>query len=129
MKSKLNKYFYCKHCHKIVEVLVDSKAKLVCCGEEMIELTPNTTDAANEKHVPVIKVNHNQVTVEVGSVTHPMSEEHYITFIELLTNKGSYRQDLKPNMAPSATFYLAEDEEVLNAVAFCNLHSLWAFKN
>ena len=91
----------------------------------MEELTPNTSDGAGEKHVPVIKKDGNKVTVEVGSVAHPMLEAHYIMFVLLETKKGVQRVDLAPDTEPKAEFVLADGDEVVAAYEYCNLHGLW----
>lgn len=119
------KFFYCKHCGKIIVVVKDSGVPTVCCGEDMVELIPGTTDAAVEKHVPVIKTEGQKVVVEVGSVTHPMIAEHYIEWIVLETEKGYQKVDLKPEEAPRAEFALTESDKVVAAYAYCNLHGLW----
>jgi len=119
------KFLLCENCGNLIEFINDNNVTPVCCGKNMKELTPNTTDAASEKHVPVISVENNIVTVTVGDIPHPMTEEHYIAWIYLETNKGLKRADLKPNAEPMAKFALLEDEKVLRAYAYCNLHSLW----
>lgn len=88
-------------------------------------LTPNTTDAAGEKHVPVITTNGNEVTITVGSVEHPSLPEHFITFILLETSTGIHTKWLKPGDKPEASFVLVEGEKVINAYEYCNLHGLW----
>jgi superoxide reductase len=90
----------------------------------MAELIPGSVDASLEKHVPVITVDGNTVTVEVGSVAHPMIEEHYIEWIYLETTNGGQRKALKPGEAPKATFALTDGAPV-SAYAYCNLHGLW----
>lgn len=117
------KFYVCKHCGNVITHLKDSGVRVVCCGEQMQELVPNTTDAAQEKHVPVVKVEGNKVTVTVGSTLHPMLEEHYIQFIILETEHGFQKRDLKPGEQPSAVFY-TEDKPVA-AYEYCNLHGLW----
>lgn len=92
------------------------------------ELNANHTDGAFEKHVPVIEINGNQVHVSVGSVAHPMLEEHYITAIYLETKRGGQIRHLQPGEAPEATFLLAEGDEVVAAYEYCNLHGLWSTK-
>lgn len=120
-----NKKFYiCAHCGNIMGVVKDGGVTPVCCGEKMRELKPNTTDAAGEKHVPVVSVENGVVTVKVGSVTHPMADEHYIEWIYLETEKGGQRKALKPGEAPEAKFTLVDDQP-LGAYAYCNLHGLW----
>jgi superoxide reductase len=91
----------------------------------MKELTPNTTDAAVEKHVPVVRVEGNTVTVTVGEAEHPMLEAHYIPFIILETNQGYQKKELKPGEKPEAVFALAPEEKPLAAYEYCNLHGLW----
>ena len=88
-------------------------------------LTPNTTDAAGEKHVPVITISGNEVKVAVGSIEHPSLPEHFITFILLETNQGIQMKWGKPGAVPTATFTIAEGETVLAAYEYCNLHGLW----
>ncbi|MDO4847199.1 MAG: desulfoferrodoxin family protein [Clostridiaceae bacterium] len=119
------KFYICKHCGNIVAVVKESGAPISCCGEKMNEIIPGTTDAAVEKHVPVIEVNSNIVTVTVGEVVHPMIPEHYIEWIAISTNKGNQRKLLKPGEEPKACFALCEGEQVEAAYAYCNLHSLW----
>lgn len=89
------------------------------------EIIPNTVDAAKEKHVPVVTREGQTVTVAVGSVAHPMQEEHYIGWILLETKNGEERKELKPGDEPVAQFYAAEDDEIVATYAYCNLHGLW----
>lgn len=103
--------------------LQDSSCPTMCCGKEMELLKANTTDAAQEKHVPVVTREGNKITVTVGSVEHPMSEEHYIQWIALVTETGFRIAYLNPGDAPKADF-LAE-EPVKAVYAYCNLHGLW----
>ncbi|MFA0814947.1 MAG: desulfoferrodoxin [Anaerofustis sp.] len=118
------KFFKCEHCGNLVGMIHSSGINMVCCGDKMTELKPNTTDAATEKHVPVIKKDGNNVTVEVGSVAHPMLPEHYIQWIYIETKNGGQRKALEPGMEPKATFTLVNDE-LVSAYAYCNLHGLW----
>lgn len=97
----------------------------VCDGESMTEVVANTTDAAQEKHVPVVTVDGKNVKVRVGSVDHPMLEKHYIPFIILETRQGYQKKDLKPGDEPAAEFVLSADDEPVAAYEFCNLHGLW----
>ena len=121
--TQLNQIYKCEICGNIVEVLHTGVGELVCCGEEMVLLTENTTDAAQEKHVPVIEKSGNKVTVKVGSVSHPMEEKHYIEFIEVLADGKVYRKFLKPGEKPEATFEITAEKVI--AREFCNLHGLW----
>ena len=122
------KFYKCAHCGQIILKVKETKVPVVCCGEPMKELVPNTTDAANEKHVPVIEVNGNVVNVKIGSVEHPMIDVHYIEWIVLETTNGYQTVRLQPGVKPEATFILAEGEQVVKAYEYCNLHSLWATK-
>ncbi|HHW48770.1 MAG TPA: desulfoferrodoxin [Clostridiaceae bacterium] len=125
MKREEQKFFICKKCGNIIGLIINAKEPLVCCGEEMSELIPNTFDASAEKHVPVIKVDGNRVTVEIGSVPHPMTEEHYISWVYIQTEKGGQRKILLPGEEPRAEFVLTDDDRLESAFAYCNLHSLW----
>ena len=122
MAEKLQVY-KCNICGNIVEVLHGGIGELVCCGEPMDLLTENTTDAAKEKHVPVIEKIAGGVKIKVGSVAHPMEEKHYIEWIELLADGKAYREFLKPGMAPEAVFSVNAD--TVSAREYCNLHGLW----
>ena len=120
------KLYRCAHCGNIAFKLVDKGVPLMCCGQKMEELVPNTTDAALEKHVPQITRDGSHVTIQVGSTIHPMLEEHYIQFIALETKNGCvYRKDLKPGDEPKAEFLLNEGDGVEAVYEFCNLHGLW----
>jgi len=119
------KFYRCDHCKQIVATVVDKGVPIVCCGENMTEIIPGTTDAAVEKHVPVIAVDGTIVTVTVGEVEHPMLPEHYIEWIILQTKNGNQRVSLNPGEAPVAKFAILEGDEVVAAYAYCNLHSLW----
>ena len=117
--------YRCKHCGNIIAYINDSGARCQCCGEEMKPLVPNTSDGAGEKHVPVIAVEGNKVTVCVGSVEHPMLDAHHIAWILLETKEGRQRKALKPGEKPCAVFALSEGDEVVAAYEYCNLHGLW----
>ena len=119
------KFYRCAKCGKIIGIIQDSACPTMCCGQAMDELTANTTDGAHEKHVPVITIDDSKVTVEVGSVAHPMLEAHYIQWIALETKQGMQRKPLKPDTEPKAVFALAEGDEVVCAYEYCNLHGLW----
>ncbi len=122
MTEKLQIY-KCEKCGNIVEMLHEGKGELVCCGEPMKLYTENTTDAAKEKHVPVVETSGGTVKVTVGSVAHPMEEKHYIEWIEVIADGKAYRQFLKAGDAPEASFTL--DAKTLTVRAYCNLHGLW----
>lgn len=121
---KAPKFLLCKHCGNIAALIKDVGVPIVCCGEKMTELIPNTTDAAGEKHLPVVEVNGDTVTVSVGSVSHPMLEEHSIEWVYLLTENGGQRKVLNPGDEPKVVFNTSGDKPVA-AYAYCNLHGLW----
>ena len=122
MPEKLEIY-KCKACGNIVEVIEGGGAPLVCCGEEMMLMSENTVDAAQEKHVPVIEKSDGKVKVIVGDVPHPMEEKHYIQWIELIADGKAYLQFLEPNQKPEAVFEITADK--VTAREYCNLHGLW----
>ena len=119
------RFFICEHCGNIVAMVKDKGVPVMCCGQKMTELVPNTTDAAGEKHVPVYEVRDGKVYVTVGAVEHPMLEEHYIEWISVQTKQGNQRKALKPGEAPKVCFALCEGDEVEAVYAYCNLHGLW----
>lgn len=122
------KFYSCEICGKIIAMVKDTGVPTICCGQPMKEIVPGSVDAAAEKHVPVVSVEGNIVTVEVGSVPHPMAEEHYIEWIVLSTQEGMQRKALNPGDEPKAEFALTDGDEVIGALAYCNLHSLWKSK-
>ena len=119
------KFYQCSHCKNIITYVDNKGVPVMCCGEKMQELVPGTVDAALEKHVPVVEKDGNKVSVKVGSVTHPMLEEHYIVFIAIETKNGSQIKYLKPGEEPAAEFVLADGDEFVAAYEYCNLHGLW----
>lgn len=122
------RFFICKICGNLVVKIHDSKVNMVCCGQEMHELTPNTVEASYEKHLPVITTNGNEITVKVGGVPHPMLPEHFIGWIYIQTLQGSQLKYLKVGEAPEATFTLTEDDKLIAAYEYCNLHGMWKTK-
>ena len=119
------KFFVCEHCGNIVAMVKSSGVPIMCCGQKMTEIIPNVTDAAQEKHVPQYEVKDGRVCVKVGTVEHPMTEAHSITWISLQTDKGNQRKVLTPEQKPEAVFALCEDEAIEAVYAYCNLHGLW----
>lgn len=119
------KYFICEHCGNIITMVKDKGVPVMCCGQKMTELVAGTTDAAVEKHVPVVKVSGGDVSVSVGEVAHPMLEEHFIEWISLETNQGVQRKKLMPGADPVVNFSLSDGETVEAVYAYCNLHGLW----
>ncbi len=127
--TKVGEIYKCEVCGNIVEVLHAGAGELVCCGKPMKNMVAGTTDGAAEKHVPVIEKVEGGYKVKVGSVAHPMTEAHYIEWIELICNKCGkvQRKYLKPGDAPEAVF--ASDSDSVTAREYCNLHGLWEAKN
>jgi superoxide reductase len=115
--------YKCEVCGNIVEVLHGGAGELVCCGQPMKLFKENTTDAAKEKHVPVVEKSGDTVNVKVGSVAHPMEEKHYIEWVEIIADGEAYRQFLSPGGTPEASFKI--DAEKVTAREYCNLHGLW----
>lgn len=123
MSTQKNQIYKCEHCGNIVEVLHGAGAQLICCGEPMSLMGENTTDAAQEKHVPVVEKTSDGIKVTVGSVAHPMGDDHSIEWIEMVDGDAVCRKDLKPGDAPEAVFPCTS--ETAYARAYCNLHGLW----
>ena len=116
-------FYKCNVCGNFVEVVLNGEGELVCCGQPMELLTENTTDAALEKHVPVVEKTPEGYKVTVGSTEHPMLDGHYIEWIELATEKETLRKYLKPGEKPVADF--KTDADAVVAREYCNLHGLW----
>ena len=127
MTEKLEIY-RCKICGNTVQVLLDGVGELVCCEKPMMKLTPNTQEhVTTEYHIPVyIKDDNGFTSIQVGKDPHPMTEEHYIEYIMIETNKGVQINHLKPGDKPEAIFLIEADEGVLETYAYCNLHGLWS---
>ena len=119
------KFFRCPICGKIIAIVNETAVPTICCGRPMEELVPNTMDGAAEKHLPVYEVEGNVVHVKVGSVEHPMVDNHYIQWIMLQTNLGNQRKQLKPGEKPEADFALLPGEKVVAVLEYCNLHGLY----
>jgi len=120
----VRRFFHCPHCGNLIGFIEDSGVSIVCCGEEMIELTANTADAAKEKHVPAASRNGSTLKVSVGSVPHPMTEEHHIAWIVVAQENRTNRVKLNPTSAPEAEFSVVDGS--VTVYAYCNLHGLWA---
>ncbi|MBW2608942.1 MAG: desulfoferrodoxin [Deltaproteobacteria bacterium] len=115
--------YKCEVCGNIVEVVHAGAGELVCCGQPMKLFKENTVDAAKEKHVPVVEKTADGFKVKVGSVAHPMGDDHLIEWIEIIADGKAYRRFLKPGDAPEATFQIDADQ--VTAREYCNLHGLW----
>lgn len=117
-------FFICNHCKNLATMIKYSGVNMVCCGEKMQRLEANTVEASNEKHIPEVTVQDNTVIVKVGSIEHPMLEEHHIPWIYLQTQKGGQFKYLSIGQSPEVSFELTNDQSVA-AFAYCNLHGLW----
>lgn len=120
------KFYRCAHCGNIICFVENSGVPVMCCGQKMEEIIPGSVEAATEKHIPVISINDYLVKVNVGSVEHPMTEQHHISWIVLETQQGRQKKALAFDQKPEATFALAPNDKVLAAYAYCNLHGLWS---
>ena len=119
------KFYICNHCGNIIAYVKESGVPVVCCGEKMRELIPNTEDAAVEKHLPVFTLENGKVNVKIGSTPHPMITEHHIEWVSLQTDQGNQRKELCPEGEPEVSFLIDENEKVEAVFAYCNLHGLW----
>jgi superoxide reductase len=122
MKSE-RKFCKCSHCGNIICFVKNAGVGVSCCGEKMIELKPNTTDGATEKHVPVAVREGNKLIVTVGSVLHPMTAEHHIAWIVVVDGNRTQRVALSITEAPTAEFFVSDAPLVV--YEYCNLHGLW----
>jgi len=126
MTKEKNEVYKCSVCGNIVEVLIVGGGELVCCQKPMELQEAKTEDQGQEKHVPVIEKTETGIKVKVGEVPHPMEEEHYIQFIEIIANGKIYRQELQPGQAPEAEFKIKAENII--AREYCNIHGLWQNK-
>jgi superoxide reductase len=124
MPSRKNQFYICEHCGNLLGLIEDRGVPLVCCGDPMKGLVPNTVEASAEKHLPAVTLSGNTVEVHIGSAAHPMEESHHINFVYLETERGGQRKNLKVGEAPKLTFVVADDTP-LSVYAYCNLHGLW----
>ena len=121
---KNEKFYICRTCGNLVNVINASGVPMMCCGKPMEALEPNTVEASGEKHIPAVTVEEGAVHVTIGSVEHPMVDVHYIEWVYLQTENGGQRINLKPNQEPKVTFLLGSEKPVA-VYAYCNLHGLW----
>ncbi|MEF8879795.1 MAG: desulfoferrodoxin [Candidatus Thermoplasmatota archaeon] len=123
--TEIREIYKCEICGNIVEVLHTGKGELVCCGEPMKLMEPQTDDSSTEKHVPYVEETEDGVVVKIGeNESHPMTEEHHIEWIQVIADGKSYRKFLKPGDSPKAEFKLPA-EDVTTAREYCNIHGLW----
>ncbi len=121
--TKINQIYKCPICGNIIEVIHSGAGQLVCCGQPMELLIAKSQDVGFEKHVPIIEKTDTEVTVTVGSISHPMEESHYLEFIEIIADNKIYRQFLKPGDQPTALFNIKAD--TIEVRVYCNIHGLW----
>ena len=115
-------FYQCRHCGNMIAFTKKSGVPVICCGEEMSQVTENTVDAAHEKHVPVITREGGKVHVAIGSVEHPMIEAQYIEWIAAEYSDSFVKYYLKPGEEPTCAF---DYEKGMKVYAYCNLHGLW----
>ncbi len=125
--TKRSELYKCEICGNIVEIMHEGMPALVCCNQKMKLLVENTTDAATEKHVPVIEKIEGGYKITIGEVEHPMTEDHYIEWIQLLTENEVYVKFLKPGEKPEAVFMT--NAAKVTAREYCNLHGNWKNSN
>ena len=118
------KFYICRRCGNLVGMVHDSGVPMICCGEKMEALVPNTVEASGEKHLPVAVMDGNVLRVHVGSVDHPMLPAHFIEWVYVQTDQGGQRKALKSGDAPEVSFCLGDDKAAA-VYAYCNLHGLW----
>jgi len=118
------KFYICEICGNMVGQIKDEGVPMVCCGDDMTELIPNSVEASGEKHVPVATVSGDSISVQIGSVPHPMEENHNIAFVYVETERGGQRKRLNVGEAPIVKFTFSDDKPIA-VYAYCNLHGLW----
>ena len=118
------KCYVCETCGNLVGMINESGVPMMCCGKKMQQIVPGTVEASKEKHIPVATLENGVLTVNVGSVDHPMTEEHLIEWVYVQTDRGGQRKVLNAGDAPKLTFVFT-DEKPVAVYAYCNLHGLW----
>ena len=123
-KTELREIYRCDICGNVIEIVNTGSPSLVCCGKPMIKLIAKSGDEGKEKHIPVIEELGDKVIVKIGSIPHPMENDHYIVFIEVMTERDIFRHELKPGDNPSAIFNIKKSE-IKEVREYCNKHMLW----
>ena len=123
-KTELREIYRCDICGNVIEIVNTGSPSLVCCGKPMIKLIAKSGDEGKEKHIPVIEELGDKVIVKIGSIPHPMENDHYIVFIEVMTERDIFRHELKPGDNPSAIFNITKSE-IKEVREYCNKHMLW----
>ena len=120
----LNEIYKCEVCGNIIEVVHAGVGGLICCGKPMKLQKENTVEAAVEKHIPVVEKKGDGILIKIGAVPHPMTEEHYIEWIEVISKNGKVKKKyLKPGDVPEWDICCVSDDDTIRA--YCNLHGLW----
>lgn len=119
------KFYKCTVCGQIIKIIKQTQSPTVCCGKPMQEMSAGTTEASLEKHIPTFTIENNVVKVNVGSIEHPMTEEHFIEWVSLQTKEGCQLKKLSPQMKPYVEFHISNKDNVEAVFAYCNLHGLW----
>lgn len=120
------KFYRCNVCGQIFATVKDRKITPSCCGTSMEEIIPSTDEnTLGEKHIPIYKLDENKVTVYIGSIPHPMTLEHHIEWVLIVTNKGNQKRELNHFDEPKVSFPLEKGEVIKEIYAYCNIHSLW----
>lgn len=119
------RFFRCSRCGQIITIVNDTNLPVTCCMAEMQELVPNTSDGSTEKHVPMVRIDGEKVTITVGSERHPMTDVHLIEWIAISTSCGIQRKELMVGDEPVAVFFLGDGEKLESVYAYCNQHGLW----
>ena len=122
--AQLREIYQCEVCGNVVEVVNNSQGELVCCGKAMTKLEAKTEDTGGEKHIPVVEDMDGVIKIKVGSIEHPMAEDHYIKFIEVLTQNRVCRAELNPGQVPEAEFPVKK-KDIVGVREFCTIHGLW----
>ena len=123
-KTELREIYRCDICGNVIEIVNTGSPSLVCCGKPMIKLIAKSGNEGKEKHIPVIEELGDKVIVKIGSIPHPMENDHYIVFIEVMTERDIFRRELKPGDNPSAIFNIKKSE-IKEVREYCNKHMLW----
>ena len=121
----MQKIYICEHCGNIITKIDDAGVPVMCCGQVMKEVIAGEVEASHEKHIPVVNNNDKLVEVTIGSVEHPMTEEHLIEWVMIETTQGIQIKKLKAGNLPKVEFKLSKNDELLSVYAYCNLHGLW----
>lgn len=118
-------FLCCPSCGNLAEMIQYSGVKPLCCGKEMIRMESKTSEEGHEKHLPIITREGCTITVKISDTPHPMTAEHHIDWVELITSCGMQRKPLKAGCEPAVCFHLSDKETPLAVFAYCNVHGLW----